>query len=114
MNVNEAIKNIKKELKTICQENKKYNNEIVNNHIIDVKNELKQIEKERNYMLDISMTGYDYRESMKTSVNWCFSWLSECNYHFRLECYIIEDITEYEHAKKYYNDEENRLNSIKI
>ena len=116
MNVNDAIKNIKKELKTICQENETFRNLDVTNYINKTKNEIRQIEKERDFMLDLVSNGYDYRNSMITSVNFCYECMADCNFMFSQKCknMFYNGYEEYITAKNHYEEEENRLRSTKI
>jgi len=116
MNVNTAIKNIKTELSTVKEENKKFKNTDVDRQIKSVVTGIKDLERYREYMLEMSDAGgYDHRFSMMTGVKFCYDCLSSANFYFYMSCGAIYiDNDEYANAKAHYEQEEDRLKNINI
>jgi len=116
MNVNTVIKNIKAELATVKTENQKFNNEDVKREIKNVENGIKELKIYIDLMLDMDNEGsVDYRSNMKTTVNFCYKYLSEANFRFWRICgsvYLDDD--EYNNARAHYDSEEERLKGIQI
>ena len=113
MNVNKAIKMIKAETNKVNEENKKFDNKDVKNHLKQVNEWIKETIKMRDIMLDLSVS-YDYRTSMITNVNFCFEWIGECYFLMLMKCGCIEDYEEYNKTREFYKEEEERVKSLKI
>lgn len=115
MNVNEAIKAIKIELKKVKEENKKFKNEDVKKHVKEVELWVIELINMRDSMLDLSNpNGPDYRTSMITSVNFCLDWVSSCYLFMFLNCGSISEYNEYEKTRDFYKNEQKRIESLKI
>jgi hypothetical protein len=107
MNVFTTIKELKTEVKKVKEENKKYNDTHVKTYLNMVCDQIKNLESDLSEILDLekSFWNNDYKESMRSDVNWCYGHLADC--------YFALYIGSYTEDSKRFEAEEARLKAIK-